>query len=92
MRLPIQPEKSRMTMFPLWISEVALAFLAGVLSGVVKIPFRYVTFVACIVFVFGVMIDPILIPAFMYDMPFLIVGNALVCSYLVLGWAIYDAK
>ncbi len=92
MRLPIQPEKSRITMVPLWISEVALAFLAGVMCGLIEIPSRFVVFFACIAFALATMVDPLLFHSFHFRMDFLIVGNALACLYLVLGRAIYDAR
>jgi len=76
------------------VAEVAIAFLVGVVMGVGRVSARWVVLAAIAVFVLATIGDPLILPVFRYasNLPFLLFWNGVVSTYMVLGWAIYEAK
>lgn len=79
---------------PMVVAEVAIAFLVGVVMGVGRISARWVALAAIAVFVLATIGDPLILPIFRYasNLPFLLFWNGMASTYIILGWAIYEAK
>lgn len=79
---------------PIVVAEVTVAFLVGVVIGVGCVSARWVVLASIAIFVLASVGDPLILPVFQHasNFPFLLFWNGMVSTYLILGWAIYEAK
>lgn len=75
---------------PLWVAEVAICFLAGIVLALAGASVYHIVAIACVMLALAISADLTLFSHFSMD--FIVVGNALAALYMVLGGTTYEAK